>query len=61
MMNTKFLSDPNNQLEEYLIDIGAAAKDILQKVDVANEKKRKFRQSCKDVILAILLKLQTEI
>ena len=57
VMNTKFLSDLNNQLEEYLIDIGAAAKDILQKVDVANEKKRKFRQSCKDVILAILLKL----
>ena len=57
VMNTKFLSDPNNQLEEYLIDIGAAAKDILQKVDVANEKMRKFRQSCKDMILAILLKL----
>ena len=57
VMNNFFLSDPKNHLKEYLIDIGAAAKNTLQNLDVANEKKRTFRTACKDAVLSLLLKL----
>ena len=48
----------NNQMEEFLIDIGAATKDVLSKTKVATEKKRKFRGECKLFVVNLLLKLQ---
>ena len=51
----------NNQMEEFLIDIGAAAKDDLSKARVATEKKRKFRGECKWFAVNLLLKLQERV
>ena len=45
-MKEGWLKNKNNQMEEFLIDIGAAAKDDLSKTKVATEKKRKFRGEC---------------
>ena len=41
-MKEDWLKNKNNQMEEFLIDIRAAAKDDLSKAKVAAEKKRKF-------------------
>ena len=41
-MKEDWLKNKSNQMEEFLIDIGAAAKDDLSKAKVATEKKRKF-------------------
>ena len=51
----------NNQMEEFLIDIGAATKDVLSKTKVATEKKRKFRGECKLFVVNLLLKLQERV
>ena len=48
----------NNQLEEDLIDLGAATKDLLAKTQVSAEKKSKFKKDCKQIIITIILKLQ---
>ena len=42
-MKEDWLKNKNNQMEEFLTDIGAAAKDDLSKAKVASEMKRKFR------------------
>ena len=57
MTNKEFLLNPSNQLEEYLIDLGAASNDVVKNLKVAPEKKRRFREGCKQVIIEILLKL----
>lgn len=57
IMNKEFLMNPENQLEEYLVDIGSATKDLLASINTANEKKRRFRGDCKNVVINILLKL----
>ena len=57
VMNEKILKDENNQINEMQIDIGAAARDTLNKVNVSSEKKRKFRKECKGAVISILLKL----
>ena len=44
VMNEKFLKDEKNLIDVLQIDIGAAARDALNKVDVAAEKKRQFRK-----------------
>ena len=41
-LKEKWIQDVNNQLEEDLIDLGAATKD-LAKTQVSAEKKRKFK------------------
>ena len=41
-MKGDWLKNKNNQIEEFLIDIGATAKDDLSKAKVSTEKKRKF-------------------
>ena len=51
----------NNQMEEFLIDIGAATKDVLSKTKVATEKKRKFHGECKLFVVNLLLKLQERV
>ena len=48
-------------MEEFLIDIGAAAKDDLSKAKVATEKKQKFRGECKLFVVNLLLKLQERV
>ena len=48
------LKNKNNQMEEFLIDIGAAAKGDLSKAKVANKKKQKFRGECKWFVVNLL-------
>ena len=57
-LKEKWLKDMNNQLEEDLVDLGAATKDLLAKTQVSAEKKRKFKRDCKQIIITIILKLQ---
>ena len=57
LMNEEFLLNPSNQPEEYLIDLGAATNDAVKNLKAAPEKKRRFRERCKQVIIEILLKL----
>ena len=53
----EWIADTNNHLENDLVDIGSAAKDLLNKVKISPEKTRKFKGECKTVILDILIKL----
>ena len=46
MMNKEFLTNQSNQLEEYLIDLGAATNDFVKKLNIAPKKKRRFREGC---------------
>ena len=57
VMNEKFLKDEKNLIDVLQIDIGAAARDALNKVDVAAEKKRQFRKECRGAVVCVLLKL----
>lgn len=57
IMNEDFLNLEQNQMDEMQVDIGAAARDQLQKAAVSAEKKRKFRKECKSAVITILLKL----
>jgi len=56
-MKKEFLTNPHNQLDEYIIDLGAATKEALGKLQIAPERKRRFREDCKKVVVEILLKL----
>ena len=56
VMKEDCLKNKSNQME-FLIYIGAAAKDDLSKAKVATEKKRKFRGECKLFVVNLLLKL----
>ena len=57
VMNKEFLLNTNNQLEEFLVDLGSATTDSVKKLNVASEKKRKFRCECKEIVIGVLLKL----
>ena len=57
-MKVNWFNDEENQLEDDLVDLGAATNDVLKKTQVAVEKKRKFRNQCKKMVLNILLNLQ---
>ena len=57
-MLRRWLSDSKNHLEDGLVDVGAATKDILDRTQVSNEKKRLFKRDWKSLVLNVLLKLQ---
>ena len=60
-MKEDWLKNKNNQMEEFLIDIGAAVEDHLSKAKVATVKKRRFRGECKLFVANLLLKLQERV
>ena len=60
-MKEDWLNNQKNQMEEFLINIGAAAKDEVSKSNVSTEKKRKFREECKLFVVNLLLKLQERV
>ena len=57
VMNKEFLTNQRNQLEEYLIDLGAAPSDAVKKLNIAPVKKKRFCEGCKQIVVEILLKL----
>ena len=57
VINKEFLLNPSKQLEEYVIDSGVTTNDAVKNLKVAPEKKRRFREGCKKVIVEILLKI----
>ena len=57
VINKEFLLNPSKQLEEYLIDLGVTTNDTVKNLKVTPEKKRRFREGCKKVIVEILLKI----
>ena len=56
-MKEDWLNNKKNQMEEFLINIGAAAKDELSKSNVSTEKKRKIREECKLFVVNLLSKV----
>ena len=58
IMKVDWLNKKENQLDDCLIDVGAAEKNSLTKAKVAAEKKRQFRKECNVFVLNTLLKLQ---
>ena len=56
-MKASWLNKNKHQLENDLVNVGAATKLKLIAAKVLLEKKRKFRGGCKAVILNILIKL----
>ena len=50
-ISLKWLSDSKNHLEDGLVDVGAATKDILDRTQVSNEKKQLFKRDGKSVQL----------
>ena len=56
-LKQEFITKKENQLENGLVDIGAATKLKLNSVKVSAEKKRKFKGECKEIIVNTLLKL----
>ena len=57
-MKEDWLNNKNSQMDEFLIDIRAATKDVLSNAKVATEKKRKFHGECKLFVVNLPLKLQ---
>ena len=60
-MKEDWLKKKNHQMEEFLIDLRAAAKDDLSKAKVATEQKQKFCGESKLFVFNLLLKLQEQI
>ena len=60
-MKEDWLKNKNSQMDEFLIDIGAATKDILPNAKVVTEKKRKFRGECKLFVVNLVLKHQERV
>ena len=56
-MKEDWSKNENNQMEEFLIGIRAAAKYYLSKAKVATEKKCKFQGECKLYVGNMILKL----
>ena len=56
-LKEKWVKDVNNQLEEDLVDLGAATKD-LTKTQISALKKQKFKNDCKQIVISIIPKLQ---
>ena len=54
----EWLTNKKNYLEDGLVDVGSAARYLLQQAKVSAGKKRSFRDDCKKMIIDILVKLQ---
>ena len=48
----------DNHLEGQLVDVGAATKIIIDKIQVSTEKRTKFKRECKKMVISILIKFQ---
>ena len=57
-MKEKWLTDNSNHLENGLVDVGAATKDLIQNARVSAENVRKFKGQCKQLVLDVLLKIR---
>ena len=57
-LNEKWVKDVSNQLEEDLVDLDAATKDLFTKTQISVEKKWKFKNDCKQIVISIILRLQ---
>ena len=55
ILKNSWISNRDNNLE--VVNVGAATKESLQQTQVSLEKKRKFRNDCRDIVIKLLLKL----
>ena len=53
-----WVKDVNNQLEEDLVDLGVATKDLLTKIQISAKKKTEIQNDRKQIIIWIIIKLQ---
>ena len=60
-MKEYWLKNRNNQIVEFLIDIGGTAKDNLSRAKVVTGKKKKFCEDCKLFVVNLLLKVQEQV
>ena len=54
--NKKFPTNQINQLEEYLIDLGYTTNHTVKMLNIAPEKKRRFCEGSKQIVVEIFLK-----
>ena len=54
-LNKKWLTKTKHHLEDGLVDLGAATKDLLKKAQTSAERKRKFKSLCKQLVLDLVL------
>ena len=60
-MKEYWLKNRNNQIVEFLIDIGGTAKDDLSRAKVVTGKKQKSCGKCKLFVVNLLLKVQEQV
>ena len=60
-LKKKWLTDESHHLEDGLVDLGAATKNLLEKTQVSFERKRKFKGECKKIVLNLLLLICEEL
>ena len=53
-----WVKDVNNHLEEDLVDLGVATKDLLTKIQISAKKKTEIQNDRKQIIIWIIIKLQ---
>lgn len=59
-LKIKSLCEKSNHLEDNLKDVGVATEDLLQKVEILLERKRKFKGDCKKIVLDLLINIREE-
>ena len=52
----KWLTKTKHHLEDELVDLEAATKNLLEKAQISAERKRKFKGLCKQLVLNLVLK-----
>lgn len=50
-LSGKWLQIGNHHLDDGLVDLGAATKDLLEKAEISAEKKRKFKGECRKLVI----------
>ena len=57
----KWLTKTKHHLEDGLVDLGEATKDLLEKAPISAERKRKFKGLCKQLVLDLVLEFQRKL
>lgn len=57
-LKIKSLCEKSNYLEDNLKDVGVATEDLLQKVEILLERKRKFKGDCKKIVLDLSINIR---
>ena len=57
----KWLTKTKHHLEDGLVDLGEATKDVLEKAQISAERKREFKGLCKQLVLDLILEFRRKL